>query len=38
MIVTRGEWDWGMGEIGEGDQEVQFSRYKISKTGISGTA
>ena len=32
LVVTRREGRWGVVERGEGDQEVQTSSYKISKS------
>lgn len=31
-MVARGEGGWGLGEMGEGDREVQTSGYKISQS------
>ena len=31
-VVATAEEEWGLGKIGEGDQEVQTSNYKISKS------
>ena len=32
LVVARVEGGWGRSEMGEGDQEIQTSRYKINKS------
>lgn len=32
LLIAKGEGEWGSGKMGEKDQEIQTSRYKINKS------